>query len=116
MSTILNDLRPRKMSVAYRILGSMAKAADAEFDSFLRRQAAENVTSPMGFLGKTTPMRVHRPTAGGTTSKEVPRAVGTQTHRYQGRSFDSRANRKWGTGRLHDRQPGRVVPLVESRD
>lgn len=52
-----NELRPRMMSVAYRMLGSVADAEDAVQDAFLRLQAAESVTSPEGFLVKTTTRR-----------------------------------------------------------
>ena len=53
----MNDLdgfRPRMMSVAYRMLGSVADAEDAVQDAFVRLQTAENVTSPEGFLIRTT--------------------------------------------------------------
>ena len=53
----LNELRPRMMSVAYRMLGSVADAEDAVQDAFLRLQMAEEVTSPEGFLVKTTTRR-----------------------------------------------------------
>ncbi len=57
MNADLNELRPRMMSVAYRMLGSVADAEDAVQDAFLRLQAAEEVTSPEGFLVKTTTRR-----------------------------------------------------------
>jgi RNA polymerase sigma-70 factor (ECF subfamily) len=57
VSDNLNELRPRMMSVAYRMLGSVTDAEDAVQDAFLRLQAAEEVTSPEGFLVKTTTRR-----------------------------------------------------------
>lgn len=51
---ILLGLRPRMMSVAYRMLGSIADAEDAVQDAFVRLQTAEDVTSPEGFLIRTT--------------------------------------------------------------
>lgn len=57
MNTELNELRPRMMSVAYRMLGSVADAEDAVQDAFLRLQVAEGVASPEGFLIKTTTRR-----------------------------------------------------------
>lgn len=57
MNANLNELRPRMMSVAYRMLGSVADAEDAVQDAFLRLQAAAKVTSPEGFLVKTTTRR-----------------------------------------------------------
>jgi RNA polymerase sigma-70 factor (ECF subfamily) len=53
----INDLRPRMMSVAYRMLGSVADAEDAVQDAFLRLHAAAEVTSPEGFLVRTTTRR-----------------------------------------------------------
>src|SRR3954471_9600219 len=50
----LLGLRPRMMSVAYRMLGSVVDAEDAVQDAFVRLQAAEDVTSPEGFLIRTT--------------------------------------------------------------
>src|SRR5918999_989890 len=51
---ILSGLRPRMMSVAYRMLGSVTDAEDAVQDAFVRFQAAEDVASPEGFLIRTT--------------------------------------------------------------
>jgi len=47
-------LRPKMMSVAYRILGSVADAEDAVQDAFVRYQTAGGVSSPEGFLVRTT--------------------------------------------------------------
>ncbi len=47
-------LRPRMMSVAYRMLGSVADAEDAVQDAFVHLQTAEDVVSPEGFLIRTT--------------------------------------------------------------
>lgn len=57
MNADLSELRPRMMSVAYRMLGSVVDAEDAVQDAFLRLQTAERVTSPEGFLVKTTTRR-----------------------------------------------------------
>jgi RNA polymerase sigma-70 factor (ECF subfamily) len=43
-------LRPRMMSVAYRMLGSVADAEDTVQDAFVRYQTAGGVSSPEGFL------------------------------------------------------------------
>ena len=51
---VLLGLRPRMMSVAYRMLGSVTDAEDAVQDAFVRLQAAEEVSSPEGFLIRTT--------------------------------------------------------------
>ena len=50
----VNALRPRMMSVAYRMLGSVADGEDAVQDAFGRYQMAGNVSSPEGFLIRTT--------------------------------------------------------------
>jgi RNA polymerase sigma-70 factor (ECF subfamily) len=47
-------LRPRMMSVAYRMLGSVADAEDAVQDAFIRYHTAGGVSSPEGFLIRTT--------------------------------------------------------------
>lgn len=57
MNVNLSELRPRMMSVAYRMLGSVVDAEDAVQDAFLRLQTAEEVSSPEGFLVKTTTRR-----------------------------------------------------------
>jgi RNA polymerase sigma-70 factor (ECF subfamily) len=51
---ILLGLRPRMMSVAYRMLGSVTDAEDAVQDAFVRLQDAEEVSSPEGFLIRAT--------------------------------------------------------------
>ena len=53
-STSLIELRSRMMSVAYRMLGSVADAEDVVQDAFLRFQSAQNVESPTGFLVRVT--------------------------------------------------------------
>ncbi len=50
----VSALRPRMMSVAYRMLGSVADAEDAVQDAFVRFQTAGGVSSPEGFLIRTT--------------------------------------------------------------
>lgn len=50
----MDQFRPRMMSVAYRMLGSVVDAEDAVQDAFLRLQTAEHVTSLEGFLIRTT--------------------------------------------------------------
>jgi RNA polymerase sigma-70 factor (ECF subfamily) len=57
MNANWNEFRPRMMSVAYRLLGSVADAEDAVQEAFLRLQDAEDVSSPEGFLIKTTTQR-----------------------------------------------------------
>lgn len=57
MNAELDQLRPRMMSVAYRMLGSVADAEDAVQDAFLRLQVADDVASPEGFLIKITTRR-----------------------------------------------------------
>src|SRR5918996_324959 len=53
-SEMLSGLRPRMMSVAYRMLGSVTGAEDAVEDAFVRLQTAGGVDSPEGFLIRTT--------------------------------------------------------------
>jgi RNA polymerase sigma-70 factor (ECF subfamily) len=50
----VNEFRPRMMSVAYRMLGSVADAEDAVQDAFVRYQTASDISSPEGFLIRTT--------------------------------------------------------------
>src|SRR5262245_30641303 len=57
MNADVSELRPRMMSVAYRMLGSVADAEDAVQDAFVRYQSAKDVISPEGFLVKTTTRR-----------------------------------------------------------
>lgn len=57
MNADLNRLRPRMMSVAYRMLGSVVDAEDAVQDAFLRLHTADDVTSPEGFLVTATTRR-----------------------------------------------------------
>ncbi|QJW99159.1 RNA polymerase sigma factor SigJ [Frigoriglobus tundricola] len=52
--SVLLGLRPRMMSVAYRMLGSVLDAEDAVQDAFVRFQTAGAVDSPEGFLVRTT--------------------------------------------------------------
>jgi RNA polymerase sigma-70 factor (ECF subfamily) len=47
-------LRPRMMSVAYRMLGSVADAEDSVQDAFMRFHTGGGVSSPEGFLIRTT--------------------------------------------------------------
>jgi RNA polymerase sigma-70 factor (ECF subfamily) len=54
MTDDVNALRPRMMSVAYRMLGGVADAEDAVQDTFVRYQTAGGVSSPVGFLIRTT--------------------------------------------------------------
>jgi len=51
---MLSRLRHRMMSVAYRMLGTVADAEDAVQDAFVRLQEAGGVSSPEGFLVRTT--------------------------------------------------------------
>ena len=84
---ILLGLRPRMMSVAYRMLGSGADAEDAVQDAFVRLQAAAEVSSPEEFLIRVTTQLCGHPC-------RVP------------------AHRERGPVRVHDQQPGQALPLV----
>jgi RNA polymerase sigma-70 factor (ECF subfamily) len=53
MTEDVSRFRSRMMSVAYRMLGSVADAEDAVQDAFLRYQTAGGVSSPEGFLVRT---------------------------------------------------------------
>jgi len=57
MHEMLNELRPRMMSIACRILGSVPDAEDAVQDAFLCLLASRGVASPAGFLVKATTHR-----------------------------------------------------------
>lgn len=57
MNVDVNALRPRLISVAYRIVNCVADAEDAVQDAFLRLHAATSVRSPEGFLVKATTRR-----------------------------------------------------------
>lgn len=57
MSESISELRPRMMSVAYRMPGGVAVVEDAVQDAFLRLQGASKVISPEGCLVKTTARR-----------------------------------------------------------
>jgi DNA-directed RNA polymerase specialized sigma24 family protein len=57
MNETLHESRPRMMSVAYRMLGSVVDAGDAVQDAFLRLQVIDDVISPDGFLVKTITWR-----------------------------------------------------------
>ena len=54
MTDDVSNFRPRMMSVAYRMLGSVADAEDAVQDAFVRFHTAGGVFSPEGFLVRTT--------------------------------------------------------------
>jgi RNA polymerase sigma-70 factor (ECF subfamily) len=50
----IERLRSRLMSIAYRMLGSVADAEDAVQDAYLRYQTVGGIASPEGFLVRTT--------------------------------------------------------------
>src|SRR5262249_51866775 len=76
MTDDVDRLRPRMMSVAYRILGGVADAEDAVQDAFVRYQAAGGVSSSEGFLIRTTTrLCIDRPRA---PPPEVRRPVGAR--------------------------------------
>ncbi|HEY1191380.1 MAG TPA: RNA polymerase sigma factor SigJ [Gemmata sp.] len=52
--TDMSHFRARMMSVAYRMLGSVADAEDAVQDAFVRFHTAGGVSAPEGFLVRTT--------------------------------------------------------------
>jgi RNA polymerase sigma-70 factor (ECF subfamily) len=54
MTDDMSGFRSRMMSVAYRMLGSVADAEDAVQDAFVRYHTAGGVSSPEGFLVRTT--------------------------------------------------------------
>jgi len=83
MSDDVNGLRPRLMSVAYRMLGSVADAEDAVQDAFLRYQTAGGVSSPEGFMVRTVTRlcidRLRERRRRGYVGPWVPEPVATQT-------------------------------------
>ncbi|MBA4016965.1 MAG: hypothetical protein C0483_07255 [Pirellula sp.] len=94
MSIDVSELRPRMMSVAYRMLGSVSDAEDAVQDAFLRLQAASEVRSPEGFLVKTTTRRCIDQLRACRRRKEyigpwVPEPVDTKTVARDGGLADS---------------------------
>lgn len=54
MTDDMSHFRARMMSVAYRMLGSVTDAEDAVQDAFVRYHTAGGVSSPEGFLVRTT--------------------------------------------------------------
>ena len=48
------SFRPRMMSIAYRMLGSIVEAEDVVQEAFLRFQTADRIVSPEGFLVRVT--------------------------------------------------------------
>lgn len=53
----LDKFRPRLMSIAYRMLGSLADAEDAVQDAYLQLQTADAIRSNEGFLIRVTTRR-----------------------------------------------------------
>jgi len=60
----VNALRPRMMSVAYRMLGSVADAEDAVQDAFVRYQGGRRRLLAGGVPDPRHDAPVHRPAAG----------------------------------------------------
>lgn len=94
MQSDVSELRPRMMSVAYRMLGSVTDAEDAVQDAYLRLQTADEVTSPEGFLVKTTTRRCIDQLRACRRRKEyvgpwVPEPVDTKTAAHGGALADS---------------------------
>ena len=77
MTDDVTALRPRMMSVAYRMLGSVADAEDAVQDAFVRYQTAGGVSSPGGVPDPHHDAAVHRPAAGAEAAG-VRRPVGAR--------------------------------------
>src|SRR5262249_23416731 len=71
---MLSRLRHRMMSVAYRMLGTVADAEDGVPDAFVRFQEAGGVSSPKGFLVRTTTRLC-------TSCSPDPYRTGTRTRR-----------------------------------
>src|SRR6266508_1920417 len=81
---MLSRFRPRMMSVAYRMLGSVTDAEDAVQDAFVRLQTAGDISSPEGFLIRTTTRLCIDRLRAGRRRKEyvgpwVPEPVDTRT-------------------------------------
>src|SRR5262249_454162 len=81
---ILPGLRPRMMSVAYRMLGSVTDAEDAVQDAFVRFHPAEALPSPEAFLIRRSTRACIGRVRGARRRKEyggprVPEPVHTRT-------------------------------------
>src|SRR4051812_50224960 len=78
-------LRPKMMSVAYRMLGTVADAEDAVQDAFVRYHTAGGVSSPEGFLVRTTTRicidRLRERRRRGYVGPWVPEPVATRAER-----------------------------------